>query len=124
MSEHYSLGTLTILINDVRESQKEIEKKLELIDENTFRNSQSYTYLQGLVLDVIERHEKHIAEEKQQDESERLLLIQREKSKFFIFLKENEQAIKIIIMGIVALIVLFRVGIDAAIEIVRSWLHI
>jgi hypothetical protein len=123
-ADRYNLQTLTVLINDIRESQHEIEKRLEVIEENTIRNSQSNTDLQDMVLDIIERHEAHVAEEQKEEEkkyAERLLLAQREKSKFFIFLKENENIMKIIFMGIVALIVLFRVNTGILLDLLKSW---
>lgn len=127
MANRYSLETLTILINDIREVQRRIDEKLEKIEENSIKNSQSNTYLQGLVLDVIERHEAHIAEEKREEEEqrrERALLIQKEKSKFFIFLKDNEHLMKLIIISIIAVIVIFRVSMDVLVEILKSWLHL
>ena len=127
MPDRYSLETLTILINDIRELQRRMDEKLEKIEENTIRHSQNNTYLQGMVLDIIERHEAHIAEEKRIEEmeaDERMILLQKEKSKFFIFLKDNEQVMKLVIMVIVAIIVLFRVGVDALTDILKSWLHV
>ena len=119
MVHRYSLETLTVLIKDIRELQREMGRKLDTIEENTIRHSQSYTYLQGIVLDIIKRNEAHDLKDKERDE-----VLRNEKNKFFVFLKDKEHIMKFIIMVVVSLIVLFRASVEVLADLVKSWIHI